>query len=455
MSCIIGCIGLVLHTLAFGAAGDVNLLSNASFEIDANYDGIPDNWYTYGDGTYNLTTDDAHTGEKSMALGGDSFALLYQRAPGNPDTEYVCKTWAKIISGDGNATLKLEFHDSGVNKIVENKLSFTATNSWAEFSNSAVAPSNTAYVTASIVGEAGGMVYFDDVSITETSSEPTELVFDINNTKHTFHGFGAQIWGYYSNPATLQQVFDELNIKFVRIENYRESASWTQMQNTRALTDSFGIKWLYMIWSADSSFSQNGVLRSDKVDDFADWWADHVAELNEFEIAGADEVFYSADAQIIATDAVAVSSTSVTNPVSVRYAYASIPEIPRLFNSADLPASPFRIITPPAGTTPDIFINDIAMGYRKQGKNYYAQATVWVKDDTDADVEGATVYGQWSGDVNGPAEGITVGDGITFIESPGKKDGGTFIFTVTDIVKDGCSYNPDLNVETSDSITVP
>jgi hypothetical protein len=41
------------------------------------------------------------------------------------------------------------------------------------------------------------------------------------------------------------------------------------------------------------------------------------------------------------------------------------------------------------------------------------------------------------------------------IESAAKKNGGTFTFTVSNVVKSGCVYNAALNVETSDSITAP
>ncbi len=110
---------------------------------------------------------------------------------------------------------------------------------------------------------------------------------------------------------------------------------------------------------------------------------------------------------------------------------------------------------PQGGTAAQMYVNDIAMSWRKAGPNYFGQATVWIKNDSAADVAGATVYGTWSGSVSGSASGITGTDGKIMIESPGIKGGGTFTFTVTDVVKSGVVYNSSLNVETSDSITVP
>lgn len=104
--------------------------------------------------------------------------------------------------------------------------------------------------------------------------------FDMQVRAQRYDGMGAQIWGYFSNPTALQKALTELRIKWVRIENYRENASQFQMAQTRNLTDALGIKWIYMIWSAPTSFANTqGQLRSNQIDDFAAWWADHVADL--------------------------------------------------------------------------------------------------------------------------------------------------------------------------------
>ena len=63
-------------------------------------------------------------------------------------------------------------------------------------------------------------------------------------------------------------------------------------------------------------------------------------KLTGFAIAGPDHKFYWADAVIEGKDVV-VSSSNVSFPVAVRYAWADNP-VCNLYNSADLPASPFR-----------------------------------------------------------------------------------------------------------------
>jgi sialate O-acetylesterase len=63
--------------------------------------------------------------------------------------------------------------------------------------------------------------------------------------------------------------------------------------------------------------------------------------LKWFQIAGADEKYVDAEAKIEG-DSVVVSSASVPAPVAVRYAWDNYPEGANLYNSAGLPAAPFR-----------------------------------------------------------------------------------------------------------------
>ena len=62
--------------------------------------------------------------------------------------------------------------------------------------------------------------------------------------------------------------------------------------------------------------------------------------LKGFTVAGADNVFVDAQAEI-QNDTVVVSSDKVSAPLVVRYGWANVPDV-NLFNQAGLPASPFR-----------------------------------------------------------------------------------------------------------------
>jgi sialate O-acetylesterase len=71
------------------------------------------------------------------------------------------------------------------------------------------------------------------------------------------------------------------------------------------------------------------------------WRPFDVAELRGFTIAGDDKKFYNAEAKILKDNRIQVSSPSVPNPVSVRYAWAQNP-ICNVFSSNGLPLTPFR-----------------------------------------------------------------------------------------------------------------
>ncbi len=66
--------------------------------------------------------------------------------------------------------------------------------------------------------------------------------------------------------------------------------------------------------------------------------------LKQFAVAGADRKFVWAEARIVG-DTVEVSSAQVQQPVAVRYAFCGDPAGANLYNSAGLPASPFRTDT--------------------------------------------------------------------------------------------------------------
>ncbi|MBN8508794.1 MAG: PKD domain-containing protein [Burkholderiales bacterium] len=91
----------------------------------------------------------------------------------------------------------------------------------------------------------------------------------------------------------------------------------------------------------------------------------------------------------------------------------------------------------------------------KVARNGSGQATaaVTVRDGNGKAVPGASVSGSWSGVATGSASAVSGSTGIASLPSPKTKAGGTFAFTVTGVSLSGYSYQPELNVETSDAIT--
>jgi hypothetical protein len=103
-------------------------------------------------------------------------------------------------------------------------------------------------------------------------------------------------------------------------------------------------------------------------------------------------------------------------------------------------------------------VDDITMSLVHQGSWVRARATVKIVSSDGQPVEGAIVYGEWSGAVTGRVSATTDSSGkVTFtsarVRSPSSAT--TFTFCVTEVVKDGWIYDSDANVESCDSISVP
>jgi sialate O-acetylesterase len=69
---------------------------------------------------------------------------------------------------------------------------------------------------------------------------------------------------------------------------------------------------------------------------------DKYGYLKGFTIAGVDKKFHYAKAVITGKNTIEVSCPEVQQPMAVRYGWANNPDDANLYNSADLPASPFR-----------------------------------------------------------------------------------------------------------------
>jgi serine protease len=103
-----------------------------------------------------------------------------------------------------------------------------------------------------------------------------------------------------------------------------------------------------------------------------------------------------------------------------------------------------------------LYVSAIDMSSKTAGPNRSAIAVVTIKDTGGNPVDGATVYGAWSGDYTGTVSGVTGTDGtVSFESGKVRQAGASFTFTVDDVVKSGYTYDSNLNPETSGSITVP
>jgi endoglucanase len=107
---------------------------------------------------------------------------------------------------------------------------------------------------------------------------------------------------------------------------------------------------------------------------------------------------------------------------------------------------------PPSGT---MHVADITMSFLKNKNNYNARATVTIADGDNLPVGSAMVYGTFSGATNDNVISLTDSNGQATLTSSGKRNGGTWTFTVNNVVKSGWTYDPSQNAATSDNITAP
>ena len=112
--------------------------------------------------------------------------------------------------------------------------------------------------------------------------------------------------------------------------------------------------------------------------------------------------------------------------------------------------------TPAAPAAGVMHVRSVDVKIKKKGSLYDALAAVTV---VDASVDGATVIGNWKlpdGSTNNVSE-ITNGKGIAG-SSTGRVEASApdiFTFDVTNVSKDGATYDPSADGPTSDTATVP
>jgi hypothetical protein len=103
----------------------------------------------------------------------------------------------------------------------------------------------------------------------------------------------------------------------------------------------------------------------------------------------------------------------------------------------------------PGGT--EMHVQDITLSMKKAGLNHTCKAVVTIFDDEGNPVEGATVYGTFSGDASGSVSGVTDASGEVLLSVLIKSTVTTFTFCVDNVTHATLDYNSSANVETCDT----
>ena len=108
---------------------------------------------------------------------------------------------------------------------------------------------------------------------------------------------------------------------------------------------------------------------------------------------------------------------------------------------------------PPSGGV--MHVSGITMSFQATGVRYKATAVVTVVDADSQPVGSTTVNGKFSGTTSDEVDGITGLDGQATLTSASVKNGGTWTFCVTGLVKDGWEYDSAANTESCGTVTAP
>lgn len=104
-------------------------------------------------------------------------------------------------------------------------------------------------------------------------------------------------------------------------------------------------------------------------------------------------------------------------------------------------------------TNAEIFVQSISMSLNSKGRNTSAEALITIKDANGAPAANVTVSGNWSGLTGGGFSGTTDANGQVTVTSSNTKKSGTFTIRVTNLSSSDYTYNPNLNVVTTASIS--
>jgi serine protease len=230
------------------------------------------------------------------------------------------------------------------------------------------------------------------------------------------------------------------------------------------------------IYTAGGTYTVTLVVNDGKVDSEPDTTTATIAEVNDPPVADAgpdqtgpvDEIItfdgsgsYDIDDGIVYYDWDFGDGTAGSGGVTVTHTYSTAGEYIvtlTVTDSGGLADTDTATVTVTEESFLGLHVANIDMTLKTAGINTCALATVTIVDAGNSPVEGVTVYGSWSGATSGTDTGATDGNGQVTVESDKVKRAAaseTFTFTVEAVTKDGWTYKPVDNVETSDSIAVP
>jgi len=176
-------------------------------------------------------------------------------------------------------------------------------------------------------------------------------------------------------------------------------------------------------------------------------WIDYNDD-HDFEDAG-ESVFTGYGTSTVSGNFTVASGVNVTTRMRVTMKYAAYPTPCETFSYGEV--EDYTAIVGSGGPTGDMYVYSIVQTISKAGKSYKSTAVVTIRDTNSQPVSGATVFVTWSGVVSGSTSGNTGTNGTVSFSSAKVKYTGPFTITVDNVTHASLTYNPALNIETSDT----
>lgn len=147
------------------------------------------------------------------------------------------------------------------------------------------------------------------------------------------------------------------------------------------------------------------------------------------------------------------ANSSEANPVHVYNSAGTFTAVLTVTDNSGLTGASSVVISAAQPANASIYVKSIAMSFIPVSRSTAAQAVITVYDGNGAPRPNVTVTANWSGVAKGGESGVTdTGGRVTFTSNSTRKNG-TFTITVTNLSASGFTYNPNLNVVTSASIS--